>query len=237
MIETFTREKKVKGRKKLHCADCKRETFHTIEARCSSRWSDHHGNAGGGSTYSILRCGACDAVCYETVSWDDNDVDIDSDGHQYNPVYPIQYPAPVSAQFDFNLQSTPPKLNAILDEMLYAMAGNKLTLATIGLRLAVEFIVKDNKCGGRNLAQRIDDLRARDLIDDDQQNILHKIRLRGNDGAHEAKGMKPTELIAGMSIIEGLLEKLYTGPARHADTIKRAKQMFPDEIDFEKMLG
>ena len=43
--------------------------------------------------------------------------------------------------------------------------------------------------------------------------------------------MSPNELIAGMSIVEGLLEKLYNGPARHDATIKRAKQLLADDKD------
>ncbi len=98
-----------------------------------------------------------------------------------------------------------------------------MVLATIGLRLAVEFIVNDTKCAGRSLKTKIDDLRTKDHIDDDQKDLLHRIRDLGNAGAHDAKGMDTNELVAGMSIVEGLLEKLYNGPARHKATIKRAK--------------
>ncbi|MGC8064224.1 DUF4145 domain-containing protein, partial [Salmonella enterica] len=83
----------------------------------------------------------------------------------------VQYPAPVSAHFNFNTESTPGRLDNILDEMLYALAGSKMTLATIGLRLAVEFIVKDKKCKGSNLAKRIDDLHAQGHVDGDQKDL------------------------------------------------------------------
>jgi hypothetical protein len=122
-------------------------------------------------------------------------------------------------------------LDDILDEMLYSLAGSKMTLATVGLRLAVQFIVKDKKCSGRSLDRKIDDLHAQGLIDEDQKDLLHRIRRKGNAGAHEAVGMSANELVAGMSIIEGLLEKLYNGPARHAATIKRAKQLLKDDND------
>jgi hypothetical protein len=41
--------------------------------------------------------------------------------------------------------------------------------------------------------------------------------------------MNATELVARMRIIEGLLEKLYNGPARHDETLKRAKKLLKDE--------
>ncbi len=225
MLDSFSRDPETSSRKRMHCVSCKRATIHTTEARCSGTWSDMDGLINGGETYSILRCGACDAVCYETVSWDSETYDYDDDGDIITIESSKQYPAPVSAHFSFNTESTPSKLNLILDEMLYALAGNKMVLATMGLRLAVEFIVKDNKCSGRTLDKKIDDLKERSLIDEDQKDLLHRIRRRGNAGAHDALGMNANELVAGMSIIEGLLEKLYNGPARHEATITRAKKL------------
>lgn len=225
MLDSFKREDKVKQRKKLHCASCKRATIHNAEARCSGSWNDRYNGESGGQRYTIFRCGASDTVCYETVSWDSYNLDYDEDNEPYHPETAVQYPAPVSAHFNFNTESTPGRLDNILDEMLYALAGSKMTLATIGLRLAVEFIVKDKKCKGSNLAKRIDDLHAQGHVDGDQKDLLHRIREKGNAGAHEALGMSADELVAGMSIIEGLLEKLYNGPARHKATIKRAKRL------------
>lgn len=234
MLSKFTREDDVLERKMMHCAVCKRRTIHNLEARCSGSWDNHYNQEGGGARYSIFRCGGCDNVSYETTSWDLYEVDFDEDNERYNPEVSVQYPAPVSAHFNFNTESTPHVLDVILDEMLYALAGSKMILASIGLRLAIEFIVNDAKCKGSTLFKKINDLHAQALIDDDQKNLLHSIRKRGNDGAHEAKGMNVKELVAGMSVIEGLLEKLYNGPARHDATIKRAKQMFKVEEDVTK---
>lgn len=229
MLDSFEIVEGLDERKRLHCVACERKTIHRAEARCRGTWSSSDGYINGGDHYTIFRCGACDSVCYETVSWDSETYDYDEDGNIDVIETSKQYPTPVSAHFSFNTQSTPPKLNLILGEMLYSLAGSKTILATIGLRLAVEFIVKDTECAGRNLEKKIDDLRVKDLIDDDQKDLLHRIRKRGNAGAHEAQGMSVNELVAGMGIIEGLLEKLYNGPARHEATIRRAKQLLKDE--------
>lgn len=225
MLNTFKRDSVDGKRKRLHCADCERSTIHSLEARCVGTWGDDGDPISGGHSYSIFRCGACDSVCYETASWHSEDYDYDEDGNVFNPETTNQYPTPVSAHFSFNTEHTPSQLDLILSEMLYALAGNKMVIATIALRLAIEFIVKDKKCTGNSLLKKIDDLRTKDLIDDDQKELLHRIRTRGNAGAHDAVGMTVNELVAGMSIVEGLLEKLYNGPARHAATISRAKQV------------
>ncbi len=230
MFDTFRREAEPNERKMVHCSDCKRQTIHSLEARCFGAWDDRSAQVSGGAAYSIYRCGACDFVSFETKSWDSEDVDYDEDGNVYHPDNTKQYPAPVSAHFDFNTASTPHVLDDILDEMLYALAGSKNRLATIGLRMAIEFIVDDKECAGTTLVQKINDLRKQDLIDDDQKDLLHRIRKKGNDGAHQAKGMNTAEIVAAMSIIEGLLERLYNGPARYEATMKKAKQLLKDEI-------
>lgn len=229
MLDRFERVLDFNKRKKLHCSMCKRSTIHNLEALCRGDWHDPENQNSGDETYSIFRCGACDQVCYETSSCDSYDIDIDDNGEPYSHRYYYQYPAPVSSHFNFNTESTPYELNEILDEMLYALAGQKMRLATIGLRLAVEFIVNDKECQGGTLVQKINDLRNQNLVDDDQKDLLHRIRKKGNDGAHKAKGMSLKEMIAGMSIIEGLLEKLYNGPARHAKTIKNAKMLLKED--------
>lgn len=229
MLDSFETVEGLNLRKRLHCVSCKRATIHRVEARCKGAWSDEEDHMSGGGTYSILRCGACDDVCYETVTWDSETYGHDENGDMVSIETSVQYPAPASAHFSFNTESTPWKLNQILGEMLYSLAGSKMILATMGLRLAVEFIVNDKQCAGVNLKQKIDDLRVKDLIDDDQKDLLHKMRDRGNAGAHDAKGMNAKELVAGMGIIEGLLEKLYNGPARHEETILLAQKILKDE--------
>jgi ferredoxin len=227
MLDSFEREENVKERKLLHCADCKRQTIHNAEARCIGKWQDEECSISGWKSSTIFRCGACDAVCFETASWHTEMYE--------EEIEETQYPAPVSAHFTFNTESTPRRLNTILDEMLYSLAGSKMILATIGLRLAVDFIVKDQKCKGNNLKQKINDFLLQGHIDQDQAEVFHSIRDKGNDGAHEAKGMNAQQLIAGMSIVAGLLEKLYNGPARHELTMNRAKKLLSTaEPDYDE---
>ncbi|MEL6485776.1 MAG: DUF4145 domain-containing protein [Pseudomonadota bacterium] len=216
-------------RKHLHCVRCKRATIHTLEALYEGKWNDEEAQIWGGEKHGILRCGACDAVCFETISWDSEDWDHDHNGESFFAERASQFPPPASSHFNFDTAATPGMLDRILDEMLYALAGSKLILATIGLRLSVEFIVNDKKCKGRTLADKIDDLKVQGLIDDDQLQLLHLMRTRGNKGAHEAHGMSLQELIAAMSIVDGLLEKLYNGPARHEATIKNAKRFLKSD--------
>lgn len=232
MYDTFKRVEVGSQRKQLQCNECRRQTIHTLEALCEGDWSEEHpvgGHISGGASFQLYRCGACDSVCFEKSSWHSEDTDHDDEGNIYVNVYYEQYPPPSSADFSFDTTFIPHPLSELIDEMMYALAGGKFNLATIGLRLVIEFIVNDKKSAGRSLLAKIDDLKAKDHIDEDQRLLLHKIRVKGNKGAHEGISMNKTEMVAGMSIVALLLEKLYNGPARHADAIKKAQRAFKDE--------
>ena len=231
MFDTFKRINEPSSRKMLQCNDCRRSTIHTLEAQCSGDWSDEDpigGHVSGGTEFALYRCGACDAVCFEKSSWCSEGFDHDENGVMYLTRDETQYPPPSSADFTFNTNYTPQPLNELIEEMLYALAGGKLNLATVGLRMVIEFIVNDTKCAGRNLDKKIDDLHTKNLIDESQRDLLHKIRMKGNAGAHQGIAMNTREMVASIGIVDLLLEKLYNGPGRHADTIKKAKQAFKD---------
>lgn len=229
MFDTFERVTDIHGRKQLQCNKCRRQTIHTLEAQCVGRWGEYYGKGysiEGATEFSLYRCGACDGVCYEKSSWNSEDTEHDEDGSTYAVREDEQYPPPSSADFSFDTDFTPVELNELIEEMIYALTGSKLKLATVALRMVVEFIVTDKKCTGRNLQKKIVDLQAKAEIDDAQLELLQKIREKGNAGAHERIPMNRNEMVAGIGIINLLLEKLYNGPARHAEVMKKASKAF-----------
>ena len=227
MFDTFKRTAAPKSRKRLQCNECRRETIHILEAQCTGHWNEEHPHdIYGGTEFSLYRCGACDEVCFEKSSWFSEHYDHDEHGKTFLVREEYQFPPPSSADFAFDIEFTPSELNELIDEMLYALTGSKLKLATVALRMVVEFIVTDTKCAGRNLLKKIDDLHAKGHVDTTQLKLLHKIREKGNAGAHQRIAMSRSEMVAAISIINLLLEKLYNGPARHEDAIKKADRAF-----------
>jgi hypothetical protein len=232
MFDKFERIFDLDERKRLQCNDCRRETIHNLEARCRGSWEfEHHvgGVIDGATTFSLFRCGACDAVCYEKDSWDSESFDHDEHGQMYAIHDIAHFPPPSSADFSFDTSHVARPLADLIDEMMYSLAGGKLNLATIGLRLVIEFIVNDTKCAGRNLEKKIDDLCLKNNIDDAQKELLHTIRKKGNAGAHKGIAMTRHEMVAGMTIVSLLLEKLYNGPARQVDAIAKAQKAFKSD--------
>lgn len=232
MFDRFEPRESANARKRLQCNSCKRLTIHSLEAQCVGEWTEDLGqdhSVDGGTAFSIFRCGACDAVCFETSSWFSEEYEHDEDGNLYLPRTEAQYPPPSSADFAFDTDFTPHELNELIDEMLYALAGSKLRLATVALRMVVEFIVNDTKCAGQSLMKKIDDLHTKGHVDETQLALLHKIRKKGNAGAHKRIAMSRDEMVAGIGIINLLLEKLYNGPKRQEEVIKKANQAFRTE--------
>lgn len=230
MFDTFKRNVDLNSRKQLQCNECRRQTIHTLEAQCVGSWDEEHqhGSIYGWTNFSLYRCGACDEICFEKASYFSEQYDHDPEGNIHLIPDEIQYPPPSSADFAFDTDFTPTDLNELIEEMLYALAGSKLKLATVALRMVVEFIVNDTKCAGRNLQRKIDDLHAKGHVDKAQVTLLHRIRDKGNAGAHQRIAMTRNEMVAGISIINLLLEKLYNGPARQADVMKKANQAFKE---------
>ncbi|WP_312403755.1 DUF4145 domain-containing protein [Rhizobium sp.] len=228
MFGTFTRNAEIDSRKRLQCNECRRQTIHTLEAQCVGRWHEEHrfGAIYGWTEFSLYRCGACDEVCFEKKSYFSEQYDNDDDGTIRLIPDEVQYPPPSSADFAFNTEYTPADLNELIEEMLYALAGSKLKLATVALRMVVEFIVNDTKCAGRGLQKKIEDLHTKGHVDEVQLALLHKIREKGNAGAHERIAMSRNEMVAGIGLVNLLLERLYNGPARQADVIKKANHAF-----------
>lgn len=227
MFDTFSRVRDPNGRKKLECNSCRRETIHNLEAQCIGKWEeDGPQTAYGGTEFSLYRCGACDEVCFESSSWFSELFDHDDRGELYLIREEAQFPPPSSADFAFATDFTPQELNELIDEMLYALAGSKLKLATVALRMVIEFIVKDAKCEGSDLYHKIENLHEKGMVNPAQLSILHRIREKGNAGAHDRIAMNRSEMVAGIGIVNLMLEKIYNIPAREAAIVKKGDQVF-----------
>lgn len=225
MFSDFTTKNETNSRTRLYCNSCERVTIHVLGARCEGSWSSDLDGVSGGETYSIYRCGGCDTVCFERSSWNSENYDHDENGDLVAIYDSVQYPAPISRDFKFDKSHTPGKLDSILDQTQNSFISGGRLLATIGLRLAIEFITADQNTSGSNLSKKIDDLHNKGLIDLDQKGLLHKVRLKGNKGAHEAQEMTQKEIVAGMEVVSILIDKLYNAPERNRLSTARAKKV------------
>src|SRR5436853_7825308 len=113
MLDKFERITELTERRRLHCNECERLTIHTLEAQVRGTWDDPVHPVSGGSEFSTFRCGACDAVCYETASWNSESYDYDDEGEMVLDVERTQYPVPVGKAFTFDRDYTPANLDSL----------------------------------------------------------------------------------------------------------------------------
>ena len=81
---------------------------------------------------------------------------------------------------------------------------------------------KDRGAKGRNLERRLDNLVEQGVLTKADAQILHSLRIMGNDAAHEVKPHKVQDLTLAMDVIENALQSIYILPERAAKLPKRA---------------
>jgi hypothetical protein len=53
----------------VQCAECDRQTIHTVMVSYKTFWHDDEHDISGGSTHEFLRCNGCANGTYRVVSW------------------------------------------------------------------------------------------------------------------------------------------------------------------------
>lgn len=106
----------------------------------------------------------------------------------------------------------PEKLQRIYNETLSALNGNNPVLTGIGLRAIIETVCKDQSATGRNLYSQINILVEQSVLTKEGAEILHKLRVLGNDAAHEVKPHSNVQLGLAFDVVEHLLQGVYILP-------------------------
>lgn len=127
----------------------------------------------------------------------------------------------------------PSSVREVFAEAALAEAAGAFRLAGIGYRAAVEQIVKDRGAVGKNLYERIGDLRNHGATEE-IVNAFHEARFVGNDAAHDALAYSAEEISDIADLIDEAVLILYVQPAQRADMAARraarraaAKQISP----------
>ncbi len=208
------------------CKECKRETAHKIIV-CYDENSEE--DCGGGNYVSwhnssrIIQCLGCETVSFNTVSSFSEDMDYSAEGEPYCPETVKYYPSRSEGLVTIETYMLPLEMQGIYAETILAIESEQYILAGIGIRAIVETVCKERNTSGRNLMQKIDNLRDQSFITPEGADILPWLRVLGNDAAHEVKAHNSKQLSLAMKIIRHMLEGTYIIP----DEVRHA---FPDEI-------
>jgi hypothetical protein len=215
MTEKLKDDKTAGTQVRAPCRECSRETNHLVVRAVQQQGEDEYQSIWWGTVYQIVQCQGCDAVGFRSVYSDSETVDPDGNVVQVIKFYPDPY-AGRQAIGDAHL--LPKDVKRIYEEALEAMNNGQPVLVGIAIRAIIETVCKAKNAPGSNLAQRIDGLVTLNLLAQGGATILHKLRVLGNNAAHEVKAHTTEELSLAMDVVDHLLATVYILPAQSEKT-------------------
>ncbi|SDA83193.1 protein of unknown function [Pseudomonas sp. NFPP33] len=222
--KTFLLESNVPGKYKFICRECSKETTHLIVAAYKESGSQ---DCGGGNNYDwnevsqIIQCQGCEAVSFRVESTNSEDYEYD---YESNSTYSIEtikfYPGRSAGLKAIDSYLLPLNVQEIYKETILAIENEQNILAGIGVRALVETICKDLNAEGKDLYNKINSLREKAIVTKEGVETLHKLRVLGNDAAHEVKKHNHQQLSLAIQIIEHMLDGTYIIPHKVAHVLK-----------------
>ncbi|MDD5759950.1 MAG: DUF4145 domain-containing protein [Desulfobulbaceae bacterium] len=218
----FTIKTGIEGKYKFICKDCSRETSHVIVASYDERGSE---DCGGGNSIDwntknqIIQCLGCENVSFRVVSSNSEDYDQDDEGITYNE-YNKYYPGRSEGLKAINSYLLPHKVQTIYEETILAVENEQKVLAGIGIRALIETICKDQEAEGKDLYHKINSLQQKSILTKEGVDTLHKLRVLGNESAHEVKAHNIEQLSLAIQIIEHMLDGSYLIPDKVSKVFK-----------------
>lgn len=213
---------------RVQCRECGRETNHTVcaSAEFESEYSERDFSITSWDEYQVIECKGCQTVSFRHRSRDTEDTDHDPDTEEEFLVESVKlYPEHASGRDAMrNAELLPSPVQRIYQETLSALNGGMRVLAGIGIRALVETMCKDRDAGGRDLEKRIDDLVAQGAVARGGADILHGLRIMGNQAAHEVRPHTAEDLNVALDVIEHALLGIYVLPRQAARLPRREKQ-------------
>jgi len=211
-------------KQKFVCRECSKETQHAILAAYTERGSEDcaRGNSFDWNSVSqIIQCQGCESVSFRTCSTNSEDYDHDYDsGEPYSIETITYYPGRSAGIKAIESYLLPPVVQSIYQETVLAIENEQSILAGIGIRALIESICKDLNAEGNNLHDKINSLHRKAIVTNEGLATLHKLRVLGNDAAHEVKKHTKQQLSLALRIIEHMLDGTYVIPSKVSTAFK-----------------
>ena len=204
------------------CATCGKLTAHEAltEVDLSDSTPDHEIDWWA-ELYTIKCCG-CKTVSFCEESRCSEDYYQDGDDSFKLQTTQKVYPGRVAGRPILEeYYSLPHGIAQIYKQTHEAICYKQNILAGIGLRAIVEAVCEEKAATGVNLLKKIDDLTSKGVITNSGAEILHIIRIMGNDSAHKVQANSETELTTALEVIEHLIVGVYLIPKKAAKIKKK----------------
>lgn len=195
------------------CDRCKQKTAHRVLAAIDYSGESDDGDIQVWGSAQVIQCQGCEDIGFRDTSTCSES--IGPDGYEPDEhLYPPRIDQSLTGQLYLrdDIYDIPDVVQAIYLETLKAVQHDLPTLAGVGIRAILEATCQERKTKKRNLADKIDELVSMSLLTSAGAEILHGIRLLGNDAAHEMKAPTKKQISAALKVIDHLLLGVYVLP-------------------------
>lgn len=178
-------------------------------------------------SYQIVQCLGCKSFSFRKTSTDSIE-DKEIGGKKYPIVHEELYPSRLAGRRRLDRANLLPEdVARIYNETHAALCNKQPVLAGIGIRALIETVCKEKASSGNNLERKIDGLVQMGVLTSDGAEILHSLRILGNEAAHEVKPHEERTLGTAMDVVEHLLNGVYILPTIANKLPKRTKASAP----------
>ncbi len=195
----------------LPCIRCNGQTWHEVMISADISGEETSWDYYYRENYQVVMCQGCEELSFRKNESNSEDTFVDEeDGSVLSIDHPELYPSRIAGRPKLrHYEYLPFDVKSIYGETHQALCNGQLILAGIGIRALVETICKEKEAEGRVLEQKIDNLVILGVLTRDGAEILHSLRILGNESAHEVKPHSEETLDSAMEVVEHLLKGVY----------------------------
>ncbi len=201
------------------CSRCNGKTKHAVLARVLQHAIETiagHTGYEAVRKFDIVQCRGCEEISFvsDFSCSEDYFVDPLTEEGEYPHIIQVYPPRQEGLRLisDSDMDTLPFIVMRIYQETHRAASEGNQILAGMGIRALIEAVCKEKSAPGDNLFQKIDGLVGLGVLTHDGADILHKLRLLGNEAAHEHKPPTDETIEAAIQIAEHLLQTVYVLP-------------------------
>ncbi len=208
------------------CATCRNETIHTIIFDYQVNSNEFDYDLSSQNDYQIIRCNGCNTVSFRIDGWFSEYQDSINDG-KFEELYP-EMKKDIRNIKTFN--KLPDFLSKLYEEVIHSYNNKNRLLCAVGIRAIIEGICIDkeikpnteqeNKIVINTLNKKLPALFDAGFISQNYIDVLHELRLLGNDAAHSFIFPSENNIQLALDVVEDTLFSIYEIPEKKEQLIK-----------------
>ncbi len=202
---------------RIACSQCDNVTKHTVVSSVDVKERMDDFVDGGGiswTAHQIIRCVGCETYGFRRHHKDTDNFYIDGGEMLLIEAEEVYPPRLVGRKKLADSRDLPFKVRLIYGETYKCLVSEMPILAAVGIRGLVEAICQEQKAPGDNLKEKVDGLVSLGVLTRSGAEILHKLRLLGNESAHEMKRHPLWRLGIAFDVAEHVLQAVYLLPEK-----------------------